>query len=284
MLVPLRRPKSLSLDIMHTISAQHSKAKVILMLLATLILVSACGREVKEEELGAEQLYAEAKEAMDSRRYEVAITLYRRLTTLYPFGRHAEQAQLDLAYVQYRSDRGEDAITTLDRFIRTYPTHPNIDYAWYLKGLVHYGEAVSFLRELFPDQIVDRDQTSAKLAFDDFQELTQRYPQSRYVADARQRMVFLRNVLAEYEITVARYYFRRGVYLGAINRAEYVLEMYPNAPSKIDALEIMVDAYTELGLTELAADTRQVLELNLEGVPRRQPKAKGFFKRFWPFD
>ena len=284
MLVPLRCPKGLSLDIMHTISAQHTKLRVVLVLLASLCLATACGREVKEEELGAEQLYADAKEAMDSRRYEVAITLYKRLTTLYPFGRHAEQAQLDLAYVQYRSDRGEDAITTLDRFIRTYPTHPNIDYAWYLKGLVHYSDAVNFLRELFPDQIVDRDQTSARLAFNDFQELTQRYPQSRYVADARQRMVFLRNVLAEYEITVARYYFRRGVYLGAIGRAEYVLEMYPNAPSKIDALEIMVDAYTELGLPELAADTRQVLELNLEGLPPRKPESKGFFKRFWPFD
>lgn len=283
-LFPLRCPKGLSLDIMHTISAQHSWIRTLLVLMTVVLLLAGCGREVKENDIGAEQLYTEAKQAMDTRRYEVAITLYKRLTTLYPFGRYAEQAQLDLAYVQYRADRGEDAITTLDRFIRTYPTHPNIDYAWYLKGLVHYGESVSFLRRLFPDQLIDRDQTSARLAFNDFQELTQRYPQSRYVADARQRMVFLRNVLADYEISVARYYLRRGIYVGAVNRAKYVLEMYPNAPAKIDALEVMVKAYTELGLPELASDTRQVLELNLDGATREAPEPEGWLKKLWPFD
>lgn len=269
---------------MHTISHRLPLFRVFIVALMALTLTTACGRETKDEDLSAEALYAEAQVAMDSRRYEVAITLYRRLTTLYPFGRHAEQAQLDLAYVQYRSNRGEDAITTLDRFIRTYPTHPNVDYAWYLKGLVHYGDALGFLRQLFPDQIIDRDQTSARLAFDDFQELTQRYPQSRYVADARQRMVYLRNVLAQYEITVAQYYFRRGVYLGAINRAKYVLQTYPNAPAKLQALDIMERAYTELGLPELAADTRQVLELNLDGTSLPESEAKSFFQKLWPFD
>lgn len=255
-----------------------------MILLATLLLAAACSKEVKEDDLGPEALYQEARTAMDARRYEVAITLYRRLTTLYPFGQHAEQAQLDLAYVQYRSNRGEDAITTLNRFIRTYPTHPNVDYAWYLKGLVHYDDSMGFLRRLFPDQVIDRDQTSVRLAFNEFQELTQRYPQSRYVADARQRMVFLRNALADYEITIAKYYFRRGVYLGALNRAKYVLETYPNAPAKLDALEIMVRSYTELGLPELAADTRQVLDLNLDGASRPEEDEKGFLQKLWPFD
>lgn len=282
--VPFKGRKGLSLAIMHTILAKLPTNRWILILLATLMLAVGCSNETKEDDVGPEALYQEARAAMDSRRYEVAITLYKRLTTLYPFGRHAEQAQLDLAYVQYRSNRGEDAITTLDRFIRTYPTHPNIDYAWYLKGLVHYSDAMGFLRQLFPGQVVDRDQTSVRLAFNEFQELTQRYPQSRYVADARQRMVFLRNVMADYEITVARYYFRRGVYLGALNRAKYVIETYPNAPAKLDALEIMADAYTELGLPELAADTRQVLDLNLDGAPRRDEPSKGFLKKLWPFD
>lgn len=269
---------------MHTISHRLPLFRALLIVLMALMLATACSHETVDENLSAEALYAEAKEAMDARRYEVAITLYRRLTTLYPFGRHAEQAQLDLAYAQYRSNRGEDAITTLDRFIRTYPTHPNVDYAWYLKGLVHYDAALGFLRQLFPDQVIDRDQTSARLAFDDFQELTQRYPQSRYVADARQRMVYLRNVLAKYEITVAEYYFRRGVYLGAINRAKYVLEMYPNAPAKLEALDIMQRAYTELGLPELAADTREVLELNLDGASLPEPEPKSFLQKLWPFD
>jgi outer membrane protein assembly factor BamD len=257
---------------------------MILIALAAVFLLSACSQEKRDNEPGAEVLYERAKDALDARRYEQAIRLYQRLTTLYPFGRHAEQAQLDLAYVQYRANRGENAIATLDRFIRTYPTHPNVDYAWYLKGLVHYSDALGFLRRLFPDQIIDRDQTSVRLAFNDFQELTQRYPQSRYVADARQRMVFLRNTMAEYEISVARYYLRRGVYLGAINRAEYVIEMYPNAPAKVDALEIMTESYEALELSELAADTRQVLELNLEDTPRPEPEPEGLFKKLWPFN
>jgi len=250
------------------------------------LLLNACS-STEERDAGrpAEELYAEAKASLDGRSYQTAIDRYRRLTTLYPFGRHAEQAQLDMAYALQQARRPEDALTTLDRFIRTYPTHPNIDYAWYLKGLVHYDEAMGMLRRLFPGQVVDRDQESARLAFQDFQELIQRYPQSRYVADARQRMVFLRNVLAEYEISVGEYYFRRKAYVAAVNRARYVIENYPGAPANVNALDLLQRSYQKMDLPELAVDTRRVLELNyadeLERLNAEQP---GWLSRLWPFD
>ncbi len=251
----------------------------------SLALTACSSREERDAGRSAEELYAEAKASLDGRSFQTAIDRYRRLTTLYPFGRHAEQAQLDVAYALQQARRPEDALTTLDRFIRTYPTHPNIDYAWYLKGLVHYGEAMGMLRTLFPGQVVDRDQESARLAFQDFQELIQRYPQSRYVADARQRMVFLRNVLAEYEITVGEYYFRRQAYIASIGRARYVIENYSGAPANVNALDLLERSYRKMDLPELAADTRRILELNyadeLQQLEDEQPSWLG---RLWPFD
>ena len=209
------------------------------LIVLALALSMGCGRETRDDERGAEELYAEAQRALNARNYSNAIDLYRVLTTRFPFGRHAEQAQLDMAYAMYRANQPERALTTLDRFIRTYPTHPNVDYAWYLKGLVHYEQSMGFLRRLFPDQVVDRDQQSARRAFSDFRELIQRYPQSRYVADARQRMVFLRNIMAEYEVEVGEYYFRRGAYIAALNRSRYTIEHFPGAPANVNALQLM---------------------------------------------
>jgi len=255
---------------------------VLLLLLATML--SGCGRETREDDLGPEILYQDAQQALAGRNYERAIQLYRNLTTRYPFGRHAEQAQLDMAFAMQRAGQSEAALTTLDRFIRTYPTHPNIDYARFLKGLVHYDEAMGFLRLLFPGQIVDRDQNSARRSFNAFQELIQLHPQSRYVADARQRMVFLRNVLAEYEVTVGEYYFRRGAYVAAIGRAEYLIETYPQAPANVDALELMERSYRRLDLNELADDTRLLLESNYRERLDGDDEGRGFWARLWPFD
>jgi outer membrane protein assembly factor BamD len=257
------------------------------MALLAVILVlslSACSsNEERETILGPEEMYEMAKASLDGRSFQTAIRRYRALTTAYPFGRHAEQSQLDLAYAYQQSRRAEDALTTLDRFIRTYPTHPNIDYAWYLKGLTHYSESMGMLRRLFPGQVVDRDQESARLAFQDFQELILRYPQSRYVADARQRMVYLRNVLAEYEMTVGEYYYRRQAYIAAIGRAQYVIENYPGAPANAQALDLMARSYQKMDLPELATDTRRVLELNYAeaSIDDDEP---GWLGRLWPFN
>ncbi|TVS11352.1 MAG: outer membrane protein assembly factor BamD [Wenzhouxiangella sp.] len=259
------------------------RAPLALLLILTLALAVGCGRETREDERGAEELYAEAQRALNARNFSNAIDLYRDLTIRFPFGRHAEQAQLDMAYAMYRANQPERALTTLDRFIRTYPTHPNVDYAWYLKGLVHYEQSMGFLRRLFPDQVVDRDQQSARNAFSDFQELIQRYPQSRYVADARQRMVFLRNIMAEYEVEVGRYYFRRGAYVASLNRARYTIENFPGAPANLDALDLMARTFKRMELPELAADTRQVLEYNFEDL-LDEDERESFFRRLWPFD
>ena len=257
---------------------------VVLIAVVLVMALSACSRtEERDTVFGPEEMYEMAKASLDGRNFQTAIRRYRALTTAYPFGRHAEQSQLDLAYAYQQSRQTEEALTTLDRFIRTYPTHPNIDYAWYLKGLVHYSESMGMLRRMFPGQMVDRDQESARLAFQDFQELILRYPQSRYVADARQRMVFLRNVLAEYETTVGEYYFRRQAYVAAIGRAQYVIENYPGTPSNAQALDLMARAYQKMDLPELAADTRRVLELNYADQPMDNDEP-GWFGRLWPFD
>ncbi len=256
---------------------------LVLLLMVAMLGISGCARDTRDEERGPEELYEEAHRSLQAQNYSRAIDQYRRLTTLYPFGRHAEQAQLDMAYAQYRANEPERAIGTLDRFIRTYPTHPNVDYAWYLKGLVHYEETMSFMRRLFPGQVVDRDQSSAREAFRDFQELIRRHPQSRYVADARQRMVFLRNVMAEHEIVVGEYYFRRGAYIAAINRAKYVIETYPQAPANINALDLMARAYTRLDLPELASDTREVIRHNYGDVDIEK-EHESLWRRIWPFD
>lgn len=259
------------------------RASVSVLMVLVLAFAVGCNRETREDERGAEELYAEAQRALNARNYSNAIELYRQLSVRFPFGRHAEQAQLDMAYAMFRAGQSERAITTLDRFIRTYPTHPNVDYAWYLKGLVHYEQSMGFLRRLFPDQIVDRDQQSARLAFSDFRELIARYPQSRYVADARQRMVFLRNIMAEFEVEVGEYYFRRGAYIAALNRARFTIENFPGAPANINALELMERSFNRLELRELAADTRNVLEYSFEDL-LDETERENFLRRLWPFD
>jgi outer membrane protein assembly factor BamD len=255
----------------------------LLMAAVLTLTLAGCSREEIDDSVPAEDLYERAKSALQAKAWPQAIDRYKQLTTRYPFGRHAEQAQLDMAFAQYKAGQSEQAITTLDRFIRTYPTHPNVDYAWYLKGLVNYDQSMGFLRQMFPGQVVDRDQTSARQAFMDFQEMIRRFPESRYVADARQRMVFLRNVMAEQDVVIGEYYFRRGAYVAAISRAQHVVETYPQAPANVEALDLMARAYTRLDLPELAADTRRVIEHNYGDVDLEDDEP-GFWSRLWPFD
>ncbi len=257
---------------------------VLCLLALAVVAGTGCNRERREDDRSAEALYADAQRALNNRNFVRAIDLYRNLITRYPFGRHSEQAQLDMAYAQFRARRSEAAITTLDRFIRTHPTHPNIDYAWYLKGLVHYEESTGFLTRVLPSRAVDRDLESARRSFLDFQELIQRHPDSRYVADARQRMVFLRNQLADYEIMVGEYYFRRGAFIAAINRSRYVIETYPGAPAQVDALALMERSLSRLELAELAGDTRTVREHNFGSQPTARERERRGLRRLWPFN
>jgi len=254
-----------------------------LLLLLTLLLAACGGKDRREEQIGAEELYAEAQKALNTSNYPRAVQLYRSLMVRFPFGRHAEQAMLDMGYAMYKGGQDDAAIDTLNRFLRTHPTHPNVDYAWYLKGLINYENTMIFLRRIMPDRAADRDQEAARQAFRDFQELIRRHPDSRYVPDARQRMVFLRNIMADYEIAVGEYYERRNAWVAALNRARYVIDNYPGAPATIEALQMMARAYENLDMPELAADTREVLEFNYADLIDDE-KREGLLRRLWPFD
>jgi outer membrane protein assembly factor BamD len=258
-----------------------------LILLALSLAVAGCNKTDPEVEDGksAEELYSEAKNHLEHSSYDQAVRAYKQLQTRYPFGRYAEQAQLEMAYAFYKAHKPELALSTADRFIRTYPSHPNVDYAYYIRGLTNYEQKVGMLERLMPTRIRDRDQSAAIEAFNDFDELCRRFPDSRYAPDARQRMVFLRNNLASYEVDVARYYLRRQAYVAAANRARYLLETYPDTPESGDALEVMHLAYTAMELPELAADALRVLELNYPEHPYLTGQDEGgFFSRLWPFN
>ena len=259
----------------------------LLLLLTLLIGLAGCSNkdELVEDNRTAEDLYLEAKSRLENDNWQGAVRAYRALQTRYPFGRYAEQAQLEMAYAYYRASQPEQALATADRFIRTYPAHPNLDYAYYIRGLTNYDLRVGFLEQLFPSRVRDRDQSSALEAFRDFDELIRRFPDSRYAPDARQRMVFLRNNLSYYEIDVANYYMRRKAYVAAVNRAKYLLETYPGSPEASEALLVLHEAYTELDMTELADDALRVLEYNEPDHPyfTGDYGNKSIWDRLWPW-
>ena len=258
-----------------------------LSLLGLALCVSGCRKDKDfENELSADQLYERGIEALNRNNWSRAIGAYKALQTRYPFGRYTEQSMIDLSYAYYKADEPENALSTLDRFIRTYPAHPSVDYAYYLKGLVNYSQNQGFLEKLMPDRVRDRDQSMARDAFEDFGELIRRFPDSRYVPDARQRMVFLRNNLAAYEIGVAQYYLRRKVYIAAVNRARYALETYPNTPQLSEALIVLVKAYDKLKLPELSEGSMAVLALNYPDnyYVLGKKKKRSWADRLWPFD
>jgi outer membrane protein assembly factor BamD len=218
------------------------------------------------------------------RNWRRAIQAYQGLSTRFPFGRYTEQSQLELAYAYHKAGLAEAALSTADRFIRTYPSHPNVDYAYYIRGLTNYDQRIGFMERMMPSRVRDRDQTAARESFRDFDDLIRRFPDSRYAPDARQRMVFLRNNLSFYELDVARYYLRRKAYVASANRARYAIENYPGSPELGNALEILHISYTEMGLPELAEDTMRVLVLNYPDHPYVTGDSKGgFFSRLWPF-
>lgn len=258
-----------------------------LAMVGLLLVTTGCRKDrAFEEERTAQELYDDAKKYLDNQSWDRAILTYKQLQTRYPFGRYTEQSMLDLSYAYFKAREPENALSSLNRFIRTYPTHPNVDYAYYLKGLVNFEENMGFLERLMPNRVHDRDQSAARDAFNDFNELIRRYPDSRYVADARQRMVFLRNNLAAYEVEVANYYMRRKAYVAAANRARFALENYPGTPQNADALVVMHKAYTELSLPELADGAMQVLELNYPDnyYVQGRKKKRSWADRLWPFD
>ena len=219
------------------------------------------------EDWSASRLYSEAKSARNAGDYETAIGYYEKIESRFPFGPYAPQAQLETAYTYYRFNEPASAIAAADRFIKLHPTHPHVDYAYYLKGLTHFHQGKGLLERLIRTDQSQRDPGAATEAFREFAELTERFPQSKYAEDARRRMVYLRNILARHELHVADYYMRRKAYVAAANRAKYVIENYQRTPAVSDALVIMAQAYTVLDLNELAADAVRVLKFNYPTHP-----------------
>ena len=248
--------------------------KYYLPLILSLVSVTLSGcsffekQEIKaDESWSVERVYSEANAALNIGDYQKAITFYEQLEARFPFGDYAQQALLESAYAHYKSDDPETAIATLDRFVRVYPLNPNIDYAIYLRGLVNFHRDIGLIEKFVPRDESQRDPGSAEDALRDFTTLVKRFPKSRYAEDAAQRIVYLRNRLAQHEINVANYYMRRGAYLAAANRGKYVLENYPRTPAMPEALVVMAKAYKVMDMPDLSEDALRVLELNYPGHP-----------------
>ena len=194
--------------------------------------------------------------------HETAIKHYEDLEIRHPFSPYTRQALLEVGYAYFKYDEPESALSAAERYIKLYPRDKNVDYAYYLRGLVSFERGLSSLDLLLGLDVGKREPKTAKEAFEQFSELLRRFPNSKYGEDAKQRMVQLRNRLADYEIQAADYYMRRGAYLSAAKRTKYLLEHYPQTPATPEALVIMVKAYRQLGIDDLAKDTLDVLKLN----------------------
>lgn len=235
--------------------------------------ISGCsyigGREEVDETINwtADDFYAQAKAALDSGEYDRAVELYQKLETRYPFGVHAQQALVDLAYAYYKNDEPEASIAACDRFIKLYPQNKHVDYVYYLKGLVNFHKGKSFTQRYLPTDDSQRDPGASQEAFESFSDLVKRFPDSEYVPNAEQRMRYLRNILAKHEVHVAGYYMRRGAFIAAVNRARYVVENYPRTPAVPDALAVLAKAYRILEMDDLSNDALRVLELNYPSHP-----------------
>jgi len=210
----------------------------------------------------AEEMYKEAKENLDTENYETAIKKFEALQSRYPYGRYAQQSQLEVAYAYYKQNEPEPAISAVERFIKQYPNHPHVDYAYYLKGLANFGGEQGLLVSLGGQDPSERDPRAAQDSFAAFKDLLARFPDSKYAPDSRVRMQYLLNSLAKYEIHVAGYYLRRGAHVSAVNRAKEVLTRYPNSPSTRDALQILVQGYDAMNMKQLRDDAQRVLDKN----------------------
>ena len=243
-----------------------SPAKLLLLAAAAAMLASGCGnrRDRVVESAGPEELYERGSASMRSGNYPTALAYFQQLEARYPFSNVTRQAQLDMIYVYYRAQQPESAIDAANEFEQENPTHARVDYCLYMKGLIYFDGAPNFLERMFRVDMSERPPRDTLQAFATLDELIRRFPESEYIPDARQRMVFLRNRLAEYENHVASYYIDRGAYVAAVNRAKYAIEHYPGAPALEDSLTLMARAYSLLGLSDLAADAQRVFNVNFE--------------------
>ncbi|MDE2155800.1 MAG: outer membrane protein assembly factor BamD [Xanthomonadaceae bacterium] len=262
-------------------------------LFALVVSMSACSifgsKRATIDTMPVDALYNKAHSSLEYGDYTAATKQYQRLIARFPSGEYNQQAQLDLAYSQFKDNQPDDAYSTVNRFIKTYPANKHVDYAYYLRGLINF-ERTSGMIERFiyrESSETRRDQSYSLQAFDDFSELSRRFPDSAYTVDARQRMIYLRNNLAQYEINVAEFYLRNKIYVGAADRAQYVIEHYQQAPQTGDALAILTRSYLALDHKGLAAQTRKVLAMNYPNHPYltdpKWPRPPSLLRKLIPF-
>jgi len=236
-----------------------------LILLMSAWLLLACGPQ-KEVDITADwsvdRFYAEARAQLDKGNYLTAIEYYETLESRFPFGKYATQAQIDVAYAYFKFDEPDSAITAIDRFIKLHPRHPNVDYAYYLKGVVNYERGGSILDFFSERDMSSFDKNLMLTAYNDFKVLVQRFPESNYVTDASKRMIHLRNQLARADFSIASFYASREAWVAVANRTQYILQNFQGTPVIKDTLELQLLAYQKLGLEQLARDTQNIIDLN----------------------
>ena len=247
--------------------ARPASLRIAGLMLLVAVTGTGCGKIFKKDKdtvegQPVEEIYDKAHASMRNSNWAQAELNFRKLIAQYPYGPYTEQALMETAYAQYKSGKMEDAVSTIDRFLRTYPTQRNVPYMYYLRGLANSQRDAVFLQKAWKLDASRRDLATPQQAYSDFNLLTERYPNSRYAADARQRMVALRNLFARHDLDTALYYLRRDAWVAAAARGKYLLETYPQSEYQNDAVAVLAEAYTQLGNETLAADARRVLEKN----------------------
>jgi outer membrane protein assembly factor BamD len=255
--------------------------------LALALALGGCGLFKDKDELqkdwSAEQFYKAAKEELDNGNWDASIKLYEKLEAKFPFGRYAQQAQLEVAYAYYKQGETAQAVSAIDKFVKLHPNHPNVDYALYLKGLANFKQDLGPLTAIARQDLADRDPKAARESFETFKDLVTRFPESRYANESRERMIYLVEALARHEINVARYYISRGAFLAAANRAQDAIVRFPNSPTHRDALEVLVEAYDRMGMNDLRDDAKKVLARNFPGDALAQEGRNRAARPWWKF-
>lgn len=259
------------------LSVVTSSLTSLTLTLTALVIVSGCSSKPVDPtgSWSPNKIYAEAKDESRSGAYDKAIPLFEKLEGRAAGTPLAQQAQLEKAYAQYKGGEQAQAAATLDRFIRLHPASPALDYAFYLKGLVNFNDNLGLFGNLTRQDLSERDQKAAKESFESFRVLATRFPDSRYAPDARLRMGYTVNSLAQSEVHVARYYYSRGAYVAAINRAQTAISDYRDVPALEEATYIIYKSYEALGMTQLRDDTKRVIE---KTYPNSDILTKGFRK------
>ena len=255
------------------------------LVLAMGLMLAGCSNTPKDVTVGwsPEKIYSQAKEDADSGAWDKAIGMFEKLEGRAAGTVLAQQAQIDKAFAQYKTGDKVQAVATLDRFIRLHPSSPAVDYALYLKGLVNFNDNLGLFSSIVDQDLSERDQKAAKDAYESFRELSARFPESKYTPEARQRMTYIVNSLAAYEVHVARYYASRGAHVAAINRAQQAISDFPGVPANEEALSILISSYEAMGMTDLRNDAQRILEKSFPASHYLKGQAFKKSKSWWRF-